>query len=51
MYTSISRILLYEKNRRKFNLYGNRRVRLFRRNVEVQALYLFITTVDFITKF
>ena len=28
---------LNKKNRRKFNLYGNRRVRLFRRNVKVQA--------------
>ena len=27
------------KNRHKFNLYGNRRVCLFRRNVKVQALY------------
>ena len=36
--TSISRILLNKKNRCKFNLYGNRRVRLFRRNIEVQAL-------------
>ena len=34
---SISHILLNKKNRRKFNLYGNRRVRLFRRNVKVQA--------------
>ena len=33
-----SRILLNKKNRRKFNLQGNRRVRLFRRNVKVQAL-------------
>ena len=32
-----SRILLNKKNRRKFNLLGNRRVHLFRRNVKVQA--------------
>ena len=32
-------ILLNKKNRRKFNLLGNRRVCLFRRNVKVQAQF------------